>query len=91
MVTPALQVPSDVLHPALSKAAEAAVAAVNDARSRLDRAALAEPVAMGADATPTMRIDQIVEDAILSAVHPTVEVVRYEGGAGAVPLLVGVE
>jgi dihydroxyacetone kinase-like predicted kinase len=27
----------------------------------------------------------------LSAVHPTVEVVRYEGGAGAVPLLVGVE
>jgi DAK2 domain fusion protein YloV len=30
-------------------------------------------------------------DAHLSAVHPTVEVVRYEGGAGAVPLLVGVE
>ncbi|MCU1620660.1 MAG: Dak phosphatase [Modestobacter sp.] len=27
----------------------------------------------------------------LAAVHPTVEVVRYEGGAGAVPLLVGVE
>jgi dihydroxyacetone kinase-like predicted kinase len=27
----------------------------------------------------------------LAAVHPTVEVVRYAGGAGAVPLLVGVE
>jgi uncharacterized protein len=27
----------------------------------------------------------------LSAVHPTVEVVRYAGGGGAVPLLVGVE
>jgi len=27
----------------------------------------------------------------LASVHPTVEVVRYSGGAGAVPLLVGVE
>jgi DAK2 domain fusion protein YloV len=27
----------------------------------------------------------------LAAVHPTVEVVRYAGGAGAVPLLIGVE
>ncbi|OMQ14053.1 hypothetical protein A7K94_0219335, partial [Modestobacter sp. VKM Ac-2676] len=27
----------------------------------------------------------------LAAVHPTVEVVRYPGGEGALPLLVGVE
>jgi uncharacterized protein len=38
--------------------------------------------------------DPALGDAVaghLAAVHPTVEVVRYEGGAGAVPLLVGVE
>jgi DAK2 domain fusion protein YloV len=38
--------------------------------------------------------DPALGDAVsahLSAVHPTVEVVRYAGGAGAVPLLVGVE
>ena len=38
--------------------------------------------------------DPALGDAVcthLSRVHPTVEVVRYAGGAGAVPLLVGVE
>jgi uncharacterized protein len=30
-------------------------------------------------------------EAHLAVRHPTVEVVRYAGGAGAVPLLVGVE
>ncbi|WP_222193879.1 DAK2 domain-containing protein [Modestobacter italicus] len=38
--------------------------------------------------------DQALGDAVcghLAAVHPTVEVVRYAGGAGAVPLLIGVE
>jgi len=69
------------LHPALPVAAEAAVAAVNDARARLDRDALAEPVAMGADQTPTMQVDRIVEDAILSAVEGTgVNVLTEESG-----------
>ncbi|QXG76930.1 DAK2 domain-containing protein [Modestobacter sp. L9-4] len=38
--------------------------------------------------------DPALGDAVcahLAAVHPTVDVVRYAGGAGAVPLLVGVE
>ncbi|MFQ1001389.1 DAK2 domain-containing protein [Modestobacter sp. SSW1-42] len=38
--------------------------------------------------------DAALGDAVcahLAAVHPTVDVVRYAGGAGAVPLLVGVE
>jgi myo-inositol-1(or 4)-monophosphatase len=81
MKTPQLRIPQDVLHPALTKAAEAAIAAVGEARTRHDRAALAEPVALGADATPTMRIDRIVEDAILDALADTgVNIVSEETG-----------
>jgi dihydroxyacetone kinase-like predicted kinase len=48
----------------------------------------------GEMATLVVGEDAALGDAVcahLSAVHPTVEVVRYDGGAGAVPLLVGVE
>ncbi|MFE3280707.1 inositol monophosphatase family protein [Nocardia sp. NPDC059239] len=52
----------------LAKTAEAARLAYIDALASHDRTALAEQVAMGADGTPTMRIDRIVEDAILAVV-----------------------
>ena len=48
----------------------------------------------GEMATLVVGGDPTLGDAVgahLAAVHPTVEVVRYAGGAGAVPLLVGVE
>jgi DAK2 domain fusion protein YloV len=60
------------------------------ARDLLDRLLSAG----GEMATLVVGEDAAFGDAVcahLSAVHPTVEVVRYAGGAGAVPLLVGVE
>jgi DAK2 domain fusion protein YloV len=60
------------------------------ARDLLDRLLSAG----GEMATVVVGEDGALGDAVcahLAAVHPTVEVVRYEGGAGAVPLLVGVE
>jgi hypothetical protein len=60
------------------------------ARELLDRLLSAG----GEMATLVVGEDSALGDAVaahLAAVHPTVEVVRYEGGAGAVPLLVGVE
>jgi DAK2 domain fusion protein YloV len=48
----------------------------------------------GEMATLVVGEDPVLGDVVcahLGAVHPTVEVVRYAGGAGAVPLLVGVE
>jgi dihydroxyacetone kinase-like predicted kinase len=60
------------------------------ARDLLDRLLSAG----GEMATLVVGEDPGLGDAVcahLAAVHPTVEVVRYEGGAGAVPLLVGVE
>jgi myo-inositol-1(or 4)-monophosphatase len=56
-------------HPVLQAAAAAALEAYTKARAEYDRAALAEAVADGADGTPTMRIDLIVETAILAAVE----------------------
>ncbi|MER6975760.1 inositol monophosphatase family protein [Streptomyces carpinensis] len=52
---------------ALRQAAEAARNAYADARARYSREQLAETVAMGADGTPTMRIDEIVECAIVAS------------------------
>jgi myo-inositol-1(or 4)-monophosphatase len=73
--------PVDALHPALPRAAEAAVTAVGEARAQFGRDALSEAVAVGADNTPTMRVDRIVEDAILSAVADTgVNVLSEESG-----------
>jgi dihydroxyacetone kinase-like predicted kinase len=60
------------------------------ARDLLDRLLSAG----GEMATLVVGPDAVLGDTLcahLAAVHPTVEVVRYEGGAGAVPLLVGVE
>jgi myo-inositol-1(or 4)-monophosphatase len=69
-------------HALLTATAEAARVAYADARATLDRAALAETVAEGADGTPTMRIDRIVEDAILRELddRPPVNVLSEETG-----------
>ena len=52
------------VHPALAAVARAASAAYGRAREAHTRTELAETVADGADGTPTMRVDRIVEDAI---------------------------
>ncbi|HET6504457.1 MAG TPA: inositol monophosphatase family protein [Amycolatopsis sp.] len=64
------ELPDDV-HPALAATARAASAAYREARRRHTRAELAAKVADGADGTPTMRVDRIVEDAIaeVTAAH----------------------
>ncbi len=54
-------------HASLAAAADAARSAYVAARRRFDREALAEIVGDGADGTPTMRIDRLVEDAVLDA------------------------
>jgi myo-inositol-1(or 4)-monophosphatase len=56
--------------PALVAASDAAHAAWAAAVADHDRDALLEPVAEGADGTPTSRIDHLVESAILQAVEP---------------------
>lgn len=56
-------------HPALADAARAAAAAFGAARARYDRAALAEKVQMGADGTPTMRLDILVDTAVAEVVN----------------------
>ncbi|MCP2354616.1 myo-inositol-1(or 4)-monophosphatase [Nonomuraea thailandensis] len=68
-------------HPALAAAAVAALDAYTAATAEHDRATLAAVVADGADGTPTMRIDVLVEDAILGALarHP-VNVLTEETG-----------
>lgn len=58
----------DGTHPALADAARAAAAAFGAARARYDRAALAEKVQMGADGTPTMRLDILVDTAVAEVV-----------------------
>ncbi|WP_024805966.1 inositol monophosphatase family protein [Nocardia sp. BMG51109] len=54
-------------HPALAAVARAAAAAFHDARARYARAELAEKVAMGADGTPTTRLDLLVDSAVADA------------------------
>ena len=72
--------PADV-HPALADAARAASAAYGLIRRSHGRAALAEEVAMGADGTPTMRVDAVVEDAIAeSAQRNGVNLLSEEAG-----------
>lgn len=73
--------PPAQVHRALQAAATAAQAAFVDATARLGRAELAATVRMGADGTPTMRIDDLVETAILEAVTPhRVNVLSEEAG-----------
>lgn len=54
----------------LRELALAAVAGVNRAWSRYDRAGLVAEVTVGADGTPTYRIDALVEEAIVAATRP---------------------
>lgn len=63
---PAPDLPADV-HPALVATAEAAARAYGGARAEFTRVQLREEVADGADGTPTMRVDAIVEAAIAEA------------------------
>jgi myo-inositol-1(or 4)-monophosphatase len=65
---PEPQVP-DGTHPALADAARAAAAAFGAARARYDRVALSEKVEMGADGTPTMRLDILVDTAVADVVN----------------------
>lgn len=55
------------VHGALADAALAAATAYRHARHLHGRAELAEEVADGADGTPTMRVDALVEDAVAEA------------------------
>jgi myo-inositol-1(or 4)-monophosphatase len=66
----------------LAVTAEAARLAYADATRTYGRAQLAETVDMGADGTPTMRIDRLVEDAILRSLDalPAVNVLSEETG-----------
>ncbi|MEU4744490.1 inositol monophosphatase family protein [Actinosynnema sp. NPDC023658] len=63
---PADDMPADV-HPALAATAIAASGAYAGARRDFTRAQLREEIADGADGTPTMRVDAIVEAAIAEA------------------------
>lgn len=54
---------------ALERAAAAALTSYADARATHSREELRETVAMGADGTPTMRIDELVEAAIIAALE----------------------
>lgn len=63
---PAPDLPADV-HPALADAARAASRAYGLARRSFGRVALAEEVDMGADGTPTMRVDAVVEEAVVES------------------------
>ena len=56
-------------HPALADAVRAAAATFGAARLQYDRAALAEKVQMGADGTPTMRLDILVDTAVAEVVE----------------------
>ncbi len=58
------------MHPALDVAAAAAAEAWAAAVDGGDRAWLLDAVAEGADGTPTSRLDEVVESAILRAVEP---------------------
>jgi len=57
----------EVLHPALADAAHAARRAFLDAIRTWDRAALAAETCMGADGTPSTRLDLLVEAAVIDA------------------------
>jgi myo-inositol-1(or 4)-monophosphatase len=58
------------LHPVIEATAAAAFKAYADACAAYDRIELAETVAQGADGTPTMRVDEIVEAAVVDAMKP---------------------
>jgi myo-inositol-1(or 4)-monophosphatase len=55
------------VHPSLSAAADAARLALAEARRRHEPAELSEVIGTGADGTPTMRIDSLVEERVVDA------------------------
>jgi myo-inositol-1(or 4)-monophosphatase len=59
----------ETVDPVLAEAARAATAAFRSARERFDREELAEKVQMGADGTPTMRLDILVDTAIAEVIN----------------------
>lgn len=59
----------EAAHPALATVARSAFAAFHDARARFPLAELAEKTAMGADGTPTTRLDLLVDTAVAEAVN----------------------
>ncbi|MDQ3576848.1 MAG: inositol monophosphatase [Actinomycetota bacterium] len=67
-LVPDPDLPPDVARP-LADAARAASLAYREARRVLTRPELAEEIALGADGTPTMRVDALVEDAIAESAH----------------------
>jgi myo-inositol-1(or 4)-monophosphatase len=70
-----------MVHPALEAAAAAAADAFRAASAELSTSELARIVYEGADGTPTMLIDDLVETAILAAVEPhRVNVLTEEAG-----------
>ncbi|WP_299958256.1 DAK2 domain-containing protein [uncultured Modestobacter sp.] len=77
----------DLLDRLLSAGGEMATVVVGDDAPEVVGDAAPEVVG---GAAPDLALGDAV-CAHLAAVHPTVEVVRYAGGAGAVPLLIGVE
>jgi myo-inositol-1(or 4)-monophosphatase len=65
----------------LAAAADAAAAAFADARASLPAAELRREVGLGGDGTPTSRLDEIVEAAVLAAARPFgVNVLSEEAG-----------
>jgi myo-inositol-1(or 4)-monophosphatase len=69
------------VHPALTDAADAAMAAWSAALRTHDRQALSEHVALGADGTPTSRMDELVERAVLDALdRHDVNILSEEAG-----------
>ncbi|HEV7906525.1 MAG TPA: inositol monophosphatase family protein [Pseudonocardiaceae bacterium] len=57
------------VHPVLAEAAQSAATACRAARHGFSRAELREEIADGADGTPTMRVDALVEDAVAEAAY----------------------
>lgn len=58
------------LHPALVAAASAAQSAYLTAKATKSRAELATVIGLGGDGTPTMFLDQVVDEAVIAAVEP---------------------
>jgi myo-inositol-1(or 4)-monophosphatase len=68
-------------HPALLAATDAAIASYFASLATFDRASLLEDLAMGADGTPTKRLDELVETAVIEATEPFgVDIVSEECG-----------
>lgn len=66
----------------LAQATRAAVTAFRDARANLDTDALSEEIGMGADGTPTTRLDELVETAIVEVASALrVNVLSEEAGS----------